>query len=543
MNGDVFGKMFARRTAYCFFVIMALMFSCILRVALTATGNYEAVQKSQTSYRLKAGTVRGTVYDCNRIPITNSKAEIVACAAPTPRGVSGVCRILSGKEREDALERLKSGKPITFNTDEKPNYDGINYTVVYRHNSPDMPAVHIVGYTDGDGHGVTGLEAAYDDILYCEDDAAFVYTLDGSGKIIDGIEPEIQNNSSAVASGVVSTVDINIQNIAETAADSLEKGAVVVCEPESGKIRASVSRPDFDCTAVYDCLNDVNSPLLNRALSAYNVGSVFKPCVAAAGIESGNGGFHYTCTGSCRIVDRVFNCHKRSGHGDMDLNYAIAYSCNTFFYNFSALTGAKAIYNMATSLGFSGRQKLCREIYTDSPTLPTLDALDNPANLANLSIGQGRLLLSPVSILTLYCSIASNGTYFHPSIVEGTVKDGTFTPYDKGNRTRVMSSGTAMALRECLLKVTTEGTGTAAMPKTVSAAGKTATAQTGRFAEDGTEICEGWFCGYFPAENPKYAVAVFSEDISKQSKTCAEIFADIADGVAEYKQLAKQYQS
>lgn len=537
MNGDLFGKMFARRTAYCFFVIMALLFSCILRVAVTATGSYAAVQKSQTSYKLKAGNIRGTIYDCNRIPITNNKAEIIAAAAPTPRGVSGICHLLSDEEREDALDRLKSGKPITFRADEKTDYDGISYTTVYRHNSADMPAVHIIGYTDSDGHGVTGLEAAYDDILYCQDDAAFVYTLDGSGEIIDGIEPEIQNNSSAVAAGVVSTIDINIQNIAENAANSLEKGAVVICEPESGKIRAMVSRPDFDCTAVYNYLKADNSPLLNRALSAYNVGSVFKPCVAAAGIESGHGGFCYTCTGSCQIVDRMFNCHKRSGHGDMNLESAVAYSCNTFFYNFSALTGAKAIYNMASSLGFSGKQKLCQGIYTDSPTLPTLDALENPANLANLSIGQGRLLLSPVSILTLYCAAASDGTYRRPSIIEGTVAEGTFTPYDAGKQTRVMSPDTAKTLRECLLKVTTEGTGTAAMPKTVTAAGKTATAQTGHYAENGTEICEGWFCGYFPAENPRYTVAVFSEDISKQSKTCAEIFADIADAVAEYKQI------
>ena len=66
----------------------------------------------------------------------------------------------------------------------------------------------------------------------------------------------------------------------------------------------------------------------------------------------------------------------------------------------------------------------------------------------------------------------------------------------------------------------------------MSAAGKTATAQTGRY-EKGKEICEGWFCGFFPAEEPQYTVIVFSENTEKQTKSCAEIFAAIADRLSE----------
>ena len=148
------------------------------------------------------------------------------------------------------------------------------------------------------------------------------------------------------------------------------------------------------------------------------------------------------------------------------------------------------------------------------------------------SIGQGELLLSPAAMLTLYCAAAYDGSYALPTAVSGTLSGGRFTPVSERGRTRVMTARTAKELREYLSAVITEGTGTAARPKSVSAAGKTATAQTGKY-ENGKEICEGWFCGFFPADEPEYTVIVFSENISKQSKSCAEIFAGIADSVCE----------
>ena len=99
-----------------------------------------------------------------------------------------------------------------------------------------------------------------------------------------------------------------------------------------------------------------------------------------------------------------------------------------------------------------------------------------------------------------------------------------------------MKTTTAEALRNYLEAVITEGTGEDACPKTIAAAGKTATAQTGKF-ENGVEINEGWFCGYFPAENPEYVVVVFSENTLRQTKTCSQIFAEIADNIASLKCL------
>ena len=104
------------------------------------------------------------------------------------------------------------------------------------------------------------------------------------------------------------------------------------------------------------------------------------------------------------------------------------------------------------------------------------------------------------------------------------------TKYDIGSPTMVFDSDTAQKIKDALALVITEGTGTSAKPSTVTAAGKTATAQTGKF-ENGREINSSWFCGFFPFEDPKYIVIVFCEDNTKATKQCAQIFAEIADQI------------
>ena len=280
MNETYFEKVFARRSAGCFFIAAVLFFISILRVSAAATADYSAVLAKQSSYRLTAARLRGTIYDRNMAPITNAESKIIAAVSPVPRAVTAISSVLSGEELESVLSRLKSGKPVLCEVPEIIDCDGISCTKVYVHNSASTPAVHLVGYTDADSHGVSGLEKAYDKLLYSDSQAAFVYTKNGRGDILKGAETVVENDTSVTAGGIVSTIDVNIQQIAETAAGSIKKGAVVVAKAESSEILAAVSTPYFDVTNVSEYLNAAGSPLLNRALAAYNVGSVFKLCVA-----------------------------------------------------------------------------------------------------------------------------------------------------------------------------------------------------------------------------------------------------------------------
>ena len=533
MESRVWWRFFANRGLLCYIVLIALFFCGFLRVVVIATTDYKGVLESHGRLKLEITSLRGTVYDHNMVPLTNQKTKIIAAVSPDESTKHTLRAMLSENEYKNLLIRLNGNKPVLCEIPKEINCDGIISTTVFYDDEP-VIAPHIIGYTNRDNNGVSGIQAAYNALLKSDDLAYFSFACDGLGNVLKGVEPEVYNNTSVVANGVVTTLDIKIQTIIEETANSLTKGAIVVAEADTLKIRGMVSRPNFNNLELDKYLNAPDSPLFNRAINCYSVGSCFKPCVAAAAIENKLGYTKYNCVGNMQIIDRTFNCHERNGHGTLDLRYALANSCNTYFFNLALKTGGETVYKMADSLNFGRKIKLCDGIYTAKGNIPKSEALKNEAHLANFSIGQGDFNASPVSMLTLYSAIANGGKYYMPSIVEGTVIDGSFKKYDNGYPARVMNAETAEKLKSYLQTVISEGTGEAAQPKTVTAAGKTATAQTGKF-ENGKEILSSWFCGFFPADKPKYIIIVFGENLSLQTETCAEIFSKTADKIMALK--------
>lgn len=503
-----------------------------LRVAVIISGDLKQAQVHQSSYKIDIARLRGTIYDCNMVPLTNVNEKTVAAVMPTPKGITAISSILDGEQLEDALSKLKNNQVAISYIKENIISEGIATTTVYERYADNSPACHIIGYADDTGHGVTGLELAYDEFLYSENTVSAIFSTDGKGNTLKGVEPYFENDLSIVHSGVVTTIDINIQNMVENAAGQLKSGCVIVAEVPSGKIRALVSVPGFDLNDISKSLNAENSPMLNRALCTFNVGSIFKPCVATTAIEGGYGKKNFVCEGAFEIGDRTFRCHELSGHGNMNLQSSLAQSCNCYFYNYAVSSGGIPIYNTASKLSIASKLKIADNLYAAAGNIPNLTSLSNKGTLANFSIGQGNLMASPIAMLNLYLAIATDGCYTVPSVVEKTVKDGVENYYDIGKPTRVMKKETAAILREYLKSVITDGTGKEACPKSITAAGKTATAQTGRYYKDGGEITNSWFCGFFPAEEPKYVTIVMSDN--KLSVSTASIFAQIADEIYEY---------
>ncbi len=530
MSEKLFDRMLARRSAVCFFVVCFLMLSCILRAAVVALGNYGELQAKQSSQRINISRPRGTIYDCNMVPLTNKETEIYAAVLPTPRAIVAISSVLEGDELAAALKPLNAGKPTVCKVPERIECEGISCSEVAVNVPKGYDACHLIGYLDDSGHGVSGLERAYDEILFSENLISASFETDGKGRVLYS-EPKIENDRLKVFDGVQTTVDIKLQNAVERAAEGLISGAVIVADVKSAEIKAMVSYPQFDISDIAQSLNAANAPLINKCLEAFSVGSVFKPCVAAAAIEAGVADYSFNCKGRTLIVDRYFNCHKLDGHGILSLSSALAQSCNCYFYNLSNRVGGEAVFNMASSLNFGSKIQVAWDMFSKSGNLTSLKRLDNEATLANLSIGQGDLSLSPAAMLTLYISIANGGQYRLPSLVKGVVENGKTIEKEENVKTRAMSAKTAGRVKEYLKAVVTEGTGIEAMPKTTTAAGKTATAQTGRFDESGNEITNSWFCGFFPFEEPKYAVIVMSEGGSQIGT--ASIFSMIADNITK----------
>lgn len=525
------------RIVWCFSVLSVLMFFCICRIYLLATSNSIKNAAAENGYTETVGILRKSIFDCNMLRLTNSKTEIMAAVNPSPHAIAAISSVLEGEKLNNALTLLNSGRPAVVTVPKFIDCDGITCFETYEHTNENMIAPHLIGYLDREGHGVSGVEAAYDSDLFCNSWVRVNFPTDSFGNILGGASPEIITDFGIVSSGVVLTIDSEIQSSVEEIMKKVQCGAAVVEEIGTGKIRAMVSVPNFNAKNVSAFLESEDSPLLNRALSAYNVGSVFKPCLAAAAIDGGFGNYKYTCTGKSEVNGNVFKCHNLSGHGETDLEHAIAFSCNTFFYNLALNFGGEKLYNTASSLNFGSSLDL-GGIYTAGGKITNKEKLENDNNsLVNAAIGQGEILLSPVSMLTVYEAIANGGVYSYPTVIEGYAQNGELETYGvERAKTRVMSKETAEILKRYLNSVVEFGTGTAAKPKLCTAAGKTATAETG-WRKNGELIQNSWFCGFFPLEDPKYVVCVLVEDEKRSAISGAPIFSEIAD---EITSLIKQ---
>ena len=512
-------------------LISAMLLCSVARLFVINNSDYKAVWQSSNTIKVKISTSRGSIFDCRLTRITNPSKKTVAIVSPTPRAITVISNYLEGELLINTLEKLRKGEPVVVEVAGDISCDGIICKEVYNYSTSDMSAPHLIGYLDSEGHGVCGIEAAYDELLYSGGDVYVYFAIDANKKLLEGVKPQISDNDYIQNSGIALTIDNNIQKITNEAMQEVDCGAAVVLEIGTGKIRAMVSRPTFDVTQVAKYLNDENSPFMNRAISLYNVGSAFKPCVAAAILEDKKYSYnYYTCSGSTVINEHQFRCHSYLGHGRVDLAEALKESCNVFFYNVSQVLGALPIYKMASNLGFDSKIDL-GGITVQEGSLPDLERLlSNSTALANLSIGQGELLLSPVSILTLYEAIANGGEYHLPTIIEGKVDNGVLTEQEKNLPTRVMSKETADILKKYLSQVVENGTGVEAKPQYCDAAGKTATAETG-WKKEGKTIQNSWFCGFFPLENPKYAVCVMIENSEEKGLTGAPVFKKIADNI------------
>ena len=498
--------------------------------------NAVQVQGMGATSSIDIGYLRGTVYDCNGKPLTNAQTEYYASVKPTNEALSVLRNVIDSETFDYARNRMSQGRAVTVKLNGFPDSsaDMKVFGVPVRYDA-DFLACHIIGYVDSRRNGISGIEKSFDDLLSKGGSEISVrFSANANGGVMLGEDISVFGNEAPKA-GVMLTVDETVQKITEAALDisGAKCSAAVVIDVESGAIRACASRPSFDPNDIADYLDNSDSPLINRALLPFSVGSVFKPVVAAAALESGvSENFEYNCTGSITLNGVTFRCHKREGHGVLNMAQATAYSCNTYFIAVALETGAESIIGTAENFGFGTANELADGLKSASGYLPSVGELDSKAALSNLSFGQGSFLATPLQICSMMSAIARGGIYITPYLIEGTIDgQGRFTGVSRYNeRRQIIAHTNAVKIRKFLEAVTDYGSGKRAVTDFVSVAGKTATAQTGK-TENGREIYNAWFAGYFPADKPKYAVAVMIEDGGEGALRCAPVFKDIAEAV------------
>lgn len=393
---------------------------------------------------------------------------------------------------------------------------------------------HLVGYVYSDGTAACGLEKVFEKELTDNTPLRLTHIVDAYGNKLSESPTGAKNLTYLPKSNLKTTIDFKIQKTAEDACDIyMKKGAVVILDIQSLDVLASVSRPDFDRCNVDSSMDSPDSPLVNKALSPYNAGSIFKIITSSAMLESGYSTEEFSyCTGSYVADGKTFMCNKTEGHGFTNFKTAFAQSCNCFFYEGSIRTGGDLIIKTAEKFGL-GRELLNCPGMESTGHIPNR-AFYTPRECANLGIGQGETLITPLQAAYMTAVVAREGMGGKVNLADSITdeKGNTIKNLRQTENRRIISAQNAKILSEMMRETVISGTAGYIQNISVAVAGKTGTAQTG-WVENGETMTHGWFCGFFPYENPRYAMVVFAENGKSGSEACLPLFAHIATQISE----------
>ena len=496
-------------------------------------------QTTHGAARVVVDKSRGAIYDRSGARLAQGRLQVFAAAKPTP-AASLALRSALGAGRYTAIEeRLARGSLVALPVEPPlPPCPDILLLDAYPRYEPDQPAAHLVGYLDGQtGAGVSGIEKAFEEILGgAAGELAVRMAVDVYGRGLAGSALEAESVNYRSPAGVQLTLDIRVQRIAEEALAlcGVAQGAAVVLDCHTGEILALASAPAFDPNHVAASLDDPLEPFFNRALGAYPMGSSFKCFVAAAALEQRfPASTQFFCGGEMDVNGQVFRCSGGSVHGLVGMSQALEHSCNLYFIQLAQKLEPQPMLDLLRLFGFGEGTRLAPGIAGARGNMPAQSELALPGELANFSFGQGSLLGTPLQIAAATACLANEGTYRSPTLVTATLDEfGVATPYVQDREARdVISPEIAEQARRMMVAAVEQGTATGAKPETGGAGGKTATAQSGRFGPDGTEILHTGFTGFFPAQRPRYAVAVFRENGTSGAGDCGPVFRRIANAM------------
>lgn len=533
-----------------FVVLFSILMSCFCFLffvldSISCKKNLRQAAMNQQSYKLKICDIRGTIYDCRNIPMVNTKKKIVAAAIPCLESLNILDSIINDSQREELYKKCSEKTPFIIQVNKNNNLDSkyVKFFEVPIRYSGVILAPHIIGYLSENKTGVYGIEKAYDNYLSdvnSNSEICVKYDIDASGKIIMGRENIIQDKLYCASQGVVLNLDSRIQAIAEEVANKyISRGAVIITEVPNCEIRASVSLPSFFPGDISSYLNNPNSPLLNRALCSFNLGSIFKLITSAVSLEKNinNINFYYDCTGENKVQDAKFRCFNSKKHEKINLEEALAYSCNGYFVELiKNIVTRDKLLDMCQKLGLGKEIKLADNIFSHAGLLPSYESLENLKTLANFSFGQGKLLVTPMQISAIINTIASDGVYTQPKLVKNLVNKNMEIIQDKNlenlnTKTQVLPKKITDILKSCMKASVDYGTSSRGKPENnITCGAKTSTAQTG-IIENNKKIEQSWYAGFFPYENPRYSIVILSEAGRGGGESAGPVFKEIIERI------------
>ena len=461
------------------------------------------------------------------------------------------------------LKRNLSLHEVAIIEGQKSFLPGIDINIAPRRDYQEGVPPHIVGYVGeisaeslktlnqkdpdnpyllGELIGKHGLELQWEALLRGKRGYKFIQ-VDAFGRqthFSDDIGWKFPINPAVPGVDLTLTLDSELQQVAMQAFQG-KQGSVIAMNPQNGEIYAMLSTPDFDPSIYQEgisfdkwqaLINDPFKPLFDKTTGGtFPPGSAYKILVSIAALEEGiiNPESKHFCPGVFTLGKQPFHCHKRQGHGSINLTDALALSCDVYFYHLGIELGMDRIAKYAKAFGLG--EKLGLKLNREEPGLiPTNEwwkkRFGFPANkgdLPSLAIGQGANLVTPLQLANLYATIANGGNVWRPYLVKKATNSVGETLFEQRpellHQVGVVKPQTYDLIKKFLLQVVESGTGRRAKVEGVTVAGKTSTAQVVSLKKTSNKKAtrmqwreHAMFAAFSPVDNAEIVVAIVSEN-------------------------------
>ena len=539
---------------FIFFVFLILL----IRFSQIQLFEYKQYKKRADINSIRAVPIsapRGIILDRNGHILVDNYPTYILTALPNQVNDNNfsIISICTGKDTSTLKNNFKRyyrgrfipsriTKDLSFDElscieEHKQELMGINYSQLPERSFPSkVDMSHVLGYVKeidrrllknmdndnqydvGDLIGWQGIEKQYEFMLKGTKGVSY-FQVDAFGREVGSVKG-IDNIKPLPGKDLSTTIDLGLQKTMEKSM-SKYSGVALITDPLSGEILSFVSSPDFSPeiftgnTSLREwrnLVNDPKKPLLNRITNGlYPPGSTFKMITAIALLEGLmiEDNEVIDCSGIYQYGDRLFKCWKISGHGKVNLDQAVAQSCNIFFYQTVQRISMNRFINLCRNFGFGGKSGI------DLPTeliglLPTRDYMNkrytsrgwSRGHLLNMALGQGDLLVTPIQLAVYINKIATKGKTFIPHFNLNKTPE----PVKQIN----LKDQTWVSIQNYLFNTVNslKGSGKAANPQIsdLKVYGKTGTAQNPH-GDD-----HAWFVGYASNEKKQVSIVLLVEN-------------------------------
>lgn len=477
--------------------IFVLLFGRLfyLQVLWGTTLQYRAYDQWTRELPFRAD--RGDIVDANGVVLAKSSSSYTLYARPNelediPYIASSIADIID-MDKDKLIEKL-SRKGVSEITVAKSltkaqmlaliatDVDGLYLTANSdRYYTYGNFLTQVLGFTNSDGVGQSGVELYYDDYLKGVDGASYTQT--------DLIGRKLSSNVTTYVDSVKGmttklTIDYYMQSFAQKAVEDAQRtyssnsASCIIMSANTGAVLAMASAPTYD-------LNDIPRDDMDLLLKGsrnllvtdvYEPGSTFKILTSAIGLEQNAIKNSYYCGGSATVDGQRIKCWRSIGHGSQDFKHGIQNSCNCVFMDIALTVGKNKMYDYFSDFGLGAKTGV--DITGEAGGIMlNLDRIQN-VDIARIGFGQA-IAVTPIQLVSAVCSVVNGGKLYTPYVVDSItdVKGNTAYSHVPTVRSTTVSQSTSDTMKEYLYSVVSEGGGKNAYVAGYNIGGKTGTAQ------------------------------------------------------------------